>query len=200
MRFIREALIPEMAATISGVLITCLKHYDKVLEQVPSHYFEEVPRQLWEDERGRLRLWASNIGAHQRGTSSLDYRLRDASHVKGQVMKLLERYDEVLRELRPDLFRQLSQQTQPDQEYMDDEFSDDEDHETETQSIYKSLVCSMNALFKLSMIIRNPTQHDRILNTQREDSIHFGHYDQAQVVEKFPDADKAIISRLGAAI
>jgi hypothetical protein len=40
----------------------------------------EVSVRKWEDELGRLRVWAANIGAHQSGQSSLDYRLRDASH------------------------------------------------------------------------------------------------------------------------
>jgi hypothetical protein len=43
-----------------------------------------------EDEMGRLRLWAGNIGALQKGHSSLDYRLRDSKHAYDQVLNLLK--------------------------------------------------------------------------------------------------------------
>jgi hypothetical protein len=83
---------------------------------------------------------------------------------------------------------------------MDDEFSDADDHETEAQSIYNSLRSLVNSLFKLSTIIRRPAQHDRIINSRRNDSLHFEQYDRAHVMEKYPHADPIIISRLGAAI
>lgn len=40
------------------------------------------------DELGRFSIWSSNIGAHRLGESSLDYRLRDASHLKSHVLLL----------------------------------------------------------------------------------------------------------------
>jgi hypothetical protein len=43
-----------------------------------------------EDELGRFRVWAGNIGAIQRGHSSLEYRLREAPIVLESVLKLLE--------------------------------------------------------------------------------------------------------------
>lgn len=44
-----------------------------------------------ENELGRFRVWAGNIGAHQvGGRASLDYRLREASDVKSEVVKILE--------------------------------------------------------------------------------------------------------------
>ena len=42
------------------------------------------------DQIGRFRVWVSNIGAHRRGKSSLDFRLRDASHMRKNVTDLLE--------------------------------------------------------------------------------------------------------------
>ncbi|KAL8876283.1 MAG: hypothetical protein Q9198_005496, partial [Flavoplaca austrocitrina] len=44
----------------------------------------------WDDERGRLRMWAANIGAHHTGQSSLDFRLRDSTQIQEQVIRLLE--------------------------------------------------------------------------------------------------------------
>lgn len=41
------------------------------------------------EELGRFRVWAGNTGAHRTGRVSLDYRLREASHIHNQVAKLL---------------------------------------------------------------------------------------------------------------
>lgn len=48
---------------------------------------------ILEDERGRLRVWASNIGALQPSSSpkSLDQRLRDAPLMKKSVHAGLQR-------------------------------------------------------------------------------------------------------------
>ena len=43
------------------------------------------------DQIGRFRVWTQNIGAHHwTGKSSLDYRLRDASHIKIRVIRYLK--------------------------------------------------------------------------------------------------------------
>ncbi len=41
------------------------------------------------DHLARFKIWAGNIGAHRKGRSSLDYRLREASHIRAQVVRLL---------------------------------------------------------------------------------------------------------------
>ena len=43
---------------------------------------EEVDSDALEDEIGRFRVWAGNLGALQKGHSSLDYRLRDSPNRK----------------------------------------------------------------------------------------------------------------------
>lgn len=45
---------------------------------------------LYDDEVVRLRLWIANIGAHQRDSPSLEFRLRDASHIRNQIVELLK--------------------------------------------------------------------------------------------------------------
>lgn len=48
-----------------------------------------TPSQV-QSEEVRFKIWCGNIGAHQTGTrSSLDYRLRDASHIRKQVVRIL---------------------------------------------------------------------------------------------------------------
>jgi hypothetical protein len=41
------------------------------------------------DQVARFKIWAGNIGAHQKGRSSLGYRLREASHIRAQIIRLL---------------------------------------------------------------------------------------------------------------
>jgi hypothetical protein len=51
-----------------------------------------------DDELGRFRLWASNIGAINMGKASLDHRLRDVEYLHQNVKSLLEDLEENLRE------------------------------------------------------------------------------------------------------
>ena len=44
----------------------------------------------------KFKRWYLNIGAHKRGRSSLDRRLRDASHIRDVVIELLDGLKEVL--------------------------------------------------------------------------------------------------------
>src|SRR5271169_3814075 len=70
--------------------------------------FEELCDALWntkaelsassvEDELGRFRLWANNIGAAKKGQASLDYRLRDVTYLHQNVMSLLEDLEKTLK-------------------------------------------------------------------------------------------------------
>jgi hypothetical protein len=71
---------------------TCLQAFSILLQALHNAGPEiavQVPRDSLEDEFGRLRVWAANIGALQKGHSSLDYRLRDAPLVHENVLKLL---------------------------------------------------------------------------------------------------------------
>lgn len=49
------------------------------------------------DELGRLRVWAANIGAHRTGRISLDFRLRDAPHIRTRIQGLLNDLEENIR-------------------------------------------------------------------------------------------------------
>lgn len=97
-----------MATSISALLIPCLKSFNQLQERVEQpeyNHEEEVPPASWGDKLGRLRVWAANIGAHQTGQSSLDFRLRDASHISKQIAKLLQDLEQSL----SDVFEELSE-------------------------------------------------------------------------------------------
>lgn len=108
-----------MSSTLSSRLIACLYLFERVCSRcdkiiaaqhdpltfyygdddestgIPT-LFEQYASSLekflpvLQDEHGRLRVWTGNIGAHKSRRSSLDYRLRDASQVRGQVASLLD--------------------------------------------------------------------------------------------------------------
>lgn len=48
------------------------------------------------DVAGRFKMWSGNIAAHARGRRSLDYRLRDASHIRKRVEESLKELADLL--------------------------------------------------------------------------------------------------------
>ena len=181
-----------MVASISSLLIECLSLFNaQVARDDLVTHDAEVPQSLWLDELGRLRVWAANIGAHQTGQSSLDYRLRDASHIKDQIIRLLERLQRLLVDLKEVLGAP--------REEPEDQFSDDEDT-TELEQIYNGFVEVISSLFQMSILIRRPARHDRLLGAKKEDCDAFEPYDRQHVLEKYPRADAIVGDRLGSAI
>jgi hypothetical protein len=77
----------------------CLKWFDKLCTQLQgsagqtSHNAELV---VVKDELGRFRIWSANVAAHHKGSRSLDFRLRDASHIRERVISLLKDLAEAL--------------------------------------------------------------------------------------------------------
>jgi uncharacterized C2H2 Zn-finger protein len=187
-----------MDNSISSTLAVCLQRFNRVLDSdlLASHE-SNVPISLWQDELGRLRVWAANIGAHRKDQSSLDYRLRDASHIRDQTIQLLRNLDGWFNDLED----VLAEPSPGDEAEEDDEASDDDFEDiSEVQQIYQGLVETITCLYQLSMAIRRPTQHDRILGTQKEDARIFEPFDREHVANKFPNAETALVDRLGAAI
>ena len=165
----RNDELATMTTSISSILVACLKRFNGLTADTKlKAWSSEVPPDSWADELGRLRVWAANIGAHQTGQSSLDYRLRDASHIRAQTFKLLERLQRTLDDAEAFLAGAAED---------DDDFSADEDEETELQQIQTSVVDTIDCLFQLSMIIRRPAQHDRLLGTKKFDAVVFEPYD-----------------------
>ena len=89
-----------MNAAISYRIATCLEQFEYV--QSSSHLESceiEVLSFAWQDKLGQLRVWVATTGAYQKNNFSLDYRLRDASHIKDQVIRQLNRLQRVLEDL-----------------------------------------------------------------------------------------------------
>ncbi|KAJ9607843.1 hypothetical protein H2200_007922 [Cladophialophora chaetospira] len=181
-----------MSTLISSILVDCLKRFNFLKSETHlKAYASEVPPDAWVDELGRLRIWAANIGAHRIGEASLDFRLRDASHIRAQTVKLLEQLRRTLDDAE-ELFTGTTEEN--------GDFSADKDEETELQQVYKNLIYTIDCLFQMSMIIRRPAQHDRLLGTNRLDATGFEFHDRQHVAHKYPKARSIVINRLGDAI
>lgn len=89
---------PDTIASTVPLVSSCLKAF-KILSSALDDIdiLDQFPLRKAIDEcNGRFRIWSGNIGGHQTGKGSLDYRLRDASHIKTRVLRLLEDLVELL--------------------------------------------------------------------------------------------------------
>ena len=67
----------------------------KALSNAP-HYAAQIRPGAIGDEFDRFKAWAGNIAAHRKGRRSLEYRLRDAPHLKDETCNVLTALDEYL--------------------------------------------------------------------------------------------------------
>ncbi|KAL8665806.1 MAG: hypothetical protein Q9202_001928 [Teloschistes flavicans] len=183
---------------ISTALITSLRVFKELVELVEDSsqykYGAEVPAASWIDERGRLRIWAANVGAHQTGQSSLDFRLRDASHVQQEIVDLLAD----LRKLLDNIIVYINEGPPEDDSWSEDEF--DDDPTTELQSYFRRVNTTIKCLYKMAMLVRNPTHHDMILHSRSDETAALKPYDQQHVRDKFPQASEQLVLCLGGLI
>lgn len=194
---------------ISDSVRLCLQRFEQLLSlEVPA----SSPSQLLifsrlQDEKTRFRVWCGNIGAHKTGRSSLEYRLRDASHIRQQVLRLLDD----LGSLIGDASSILSGETIPWDEMEDDGDADgdldEEDAEgddgisdTELGQIATDVVDVVNCLLRLSLSLRNPAPHDRFLARYQADTSHYEPFDTQHVRSKYSGMSDALAARLGKAI
>ncbi|KAJ6009974.1 hypothetical protein N7522_004990 [Penicillium canescens] len=151
-----------------------------------SDHAEEVSLQSWKDEMGRLRIWSANIGAHQRGQSSLDFHLRDASHIRSQTINLLQGLEDLLNDLKEVL-----------EEDSDDEASENvetpsDDDTTEIQQLHKDIVETIHHLYRISP---RPT-----LGTNKLDAQPFKHWAHNHASNKYPLADAGVLECVSSAM
>ena len=94
------------ASTTTAISVQCnlcSRSFDQLCDvirdtpaDVPSRGYITEP--LVHDEIGRFRVWLGNVGAHRLGRVSLDYRLRDALHMRESVLDLLKDQDDNIHE------------------------------------------------------------------------------------------------------
>ena len=96
------AVIPiSSASTIASHYTKCTEAFSQLCASLRSsdvQFSDQIEEGELQDEVGRLRVWAGNMCAYETGETSLDDRLRDAVHVRQQVVSLLEDLYNNLRE------------------------------------------------------------------------------------------------------
>ncbi|KNG45167.1 MACRO domain containing protein 1 [Stemphylium lycopersici] len=132
-----------------------------------------------EDEFGRFRVWAGNLGALQKGHSSLDYRLRDAPVSNNNVLKLLDELAHnvneayaVLSGARLPYEEQVTtnpaEEDDNDDGFFSEEEEEDEDSDcdeprSELKVRFEEIIDIIDNLYKLSVRIRTPGIRSRSL-------------------------------------
>ncbi|KAK4182850.1 hypothetical protein QBC35DRAFT_478707 [Podospora australis] len=159
------------------------------------------------NEFSRFKVWAGNIGAHRSGRSSLDYRLRDASNIRAQVINLLEDLAESLndgseihRGDRTPWDQEPPGSPSPDNSDDDDDLMGAPAGLTELTQISADITEVINCLFRLSVSIQNPAPHDKFKQKNWVDTSFFEQSDIAHVGNMFPTATDQACQRLGKAI
>jgi len=79
---------------IAKLSLDCQRRFYELCNALEARYTDSESRDsststALEDELGRFRLWAGNIGALKTGRASLDYRLRDAEYLSQNAKSLL---------------------------------------------------------------------------------------------------------------
>jgi O-acetyl-ADP-ribose deacetylase (regulator of RNase III) len=146
-------------------------------ESSDASYREMIAAEALADEQGRFRVWAGNLGALQKGHSSLDYRLRDSPLLLENVLKFLEELQNALSEAASVASGQrlpYERQERPAYDSDDDmsvdslDTSDSDDGDdngppSELEMRFADIVDIVNNLYSLSIRIRNPTIKTRAL-------------------------------------
>jgi hypothetical protein len=194
---------PEDPFPVATHVHRCLVGFQEVSEsltQAEPYVRTKISPWVINDELGRFRLWCGNVGAHRRGRGSLDYKLREASHIRDQVIELLQSLVSVLGEAN-----EITTGERISGEDLSDSDSDsDHDREEQTTTELEKLVSNLaeinTCLMRLSMAIRNPAPHDQFMRSSHTDVSHFEPFDIDHVRGKFPMAKEYLIVRLGKAI
>lgn len=176
----------------------CLESFEKLvanLEESHLAFTQGTPFSMWEDELGRLKVWAGNIGAHLEGQASLDFRLRDASHIRQNIADLIQDLQQTIRDIRDS----LTDPEQPGHDVAPESSANDREPESELQQLHREVVNIIGCLFQMSMLVRNPAKHSLLTEIQPSDMSAYESFDRNHVKDKYPKAREDLVRNLGIA-
>ncbi|KAK0716630.1 hypothetical protein B0T21DRAFT_296735 [Apiosordaria backusii] len=198
-----------MAENIASHVLRCLAAFRPLLEpQSTTATPQKKPLEpkiltVLTDEFSRFKVWSGTIGAHKTGSSSLDYRLRDASHIRDQVLNLVIDLISMLSDVIAITAGEITpwDELDEDEDEADlDNESDEDSPKTELEQIATDIVDVVNGLLRLSVDIKNPAPHPRFLETKLTDKTYFEPFDIQHVSSKFNNIDPWLAERLGKSI
>ncbi|KAK1758824.1 hypothetical protein QBC47DRAFT_409655 [Echria macrotheca] len=161
-----SALVSSCSRALNTLLDTlefCIAHDDPSAEGISVSTVKE--------QQTRFRLWVGNVGADHSGTRYLAYRLRDASHLEGQTIRLLECLAELAEDATSILLGEITPWDKDDHDddsdlafsESADEYPLELDERTELAQTSLTITEMLDCLFRLSIPILNPSPHDRII-------------------------------------
>jgi hypothetical protein len=119
-------------------------------------------------------------------------------------VRLLEQIQELLTDLKNILEEERGAEGQENNgiDDLDDwgVISGSENSTTEIEEIHQGLVETIMQLYQMSMIIRKPAQHDRLVGTSKQDSEPFQFWAKQHISNKYPNADALAIDRISSAM
>ena len=130
----------------------------------------------------------------------MDFRLRDASHISEQTVKLLKDLHSVLTDILTELSWDASS-AENSVSSSNEDIWPEEGSTSELQQLYEEVRTIMECLYQLSMFIRKPAQHNLFVDTHYDEFARaHEEWDRSYVRDKHPSANDAVIHRLGLAI
>jgi hypothetical protein len=95
------ALIMDNQEDLRDLSSQCVRAFDKLIETLttcPEERHKDMSPHMVEKEFGRFKIWCGNLGALQKGRSSLDVRLRGSKVMRDTVTRFLIRLEEALKD------------------------------------------------------------------------------------------------------
>lgn len=181
--------------TIADAARKSLASFDAISQFSTGHVAQGLNN---EDNYGRYKIWASNLGSMHAVTDrrSADYRLREAPEVIDRVVELLEE----LTEINSEILEILSDE-RTNREIS--EPKDDLGSSDELSELHLSVGDILTSLFKVSMLVKRATKRDRYAKAASAKGDPFlAEFDIRHIADKYPKIRMQpwLLERLGEAI
>ncbi|KAK1983527.1 hypothetical protein LZ30DRAFT_477685 [Colletotrichum cereale] len=148
------------------------------------------------DELSRFRAWSGETGALRVGQDSLDSRLRDASHIRTQILQLLDELHHFLLGEWDIIIAFNSLRDDPDEEGP----LDLTNGRKVIEQIATDVADMVDCLSRLSTPIHDPAPHDQIMASRAANIVSLEQLDIQHIRDKFSGVEEYLACRLGRAI
>ncbi|KAI3319726.1 hypothetical protein HD806DRAFT_258866 [Xylariaceae sp. AK1471] len=158
--------------SISNLAANCSSNLNKVVTTLIDEDTTLLLREQIDDERGRFRIWASNLGALHvaKSSRSLDFRLQNSPRMRQSVVDGLERLagisNRVYNILSGALPNRTVNFTSDDNEGFDTVDLHKKEPTSEVDQLCLGIHSAISHLFSLSMLIRRQQPKGRLPNPQ----------------------------------
>ncbi|KAL8833204.1 MAG: hypothetical protein Q9170_004426 [Blastenia crenularia] len=138
------------------------------IAQTKSRYNEtDIDVIQWDEQRGRFRIWVADTGACQENQSALEFRLRDDSRLREEILKLLQSLRKQL-----DMASQIqSPEAGNMEEVPQDTFVDDD--MPPMQRTYYFVSTTILCLSQMAILVKQPGQNDFLRSQELRDAKAF---------------------------